>query len=577
MLIDILERRSLALKSADFHEICSASHDIRSLFQQKLSLSGSLSAMTRSEFDGVNHLMDQHKMWKSTVPLGELFLNNILPEVAAECILCDDWNYTTDILVVLSSDYFSCKICEVLKSYGQKNIIYLSPADEDDVFSAIAKHEVLNSINRDHSRKFAFAVSPDAKLIEHLHSAVQRIKEIHTRNEATVAHLNDRWINNAVENLQFHNRFTSLAPVMQAFKSRSTLVISPGPSLLKAKPFLRELANKFNIVCVGQAVPALTAEGITPDFVIVTDPHDFSDVMKGFDFDKCNGLICSELIHPNFLSLPFKKLFIHSPHYSPLSLQNFLDIRIDRFYGGSVSVTALHLAIKFGSPEIAILGQDLSLSDGGQYAFTGESKSLKNGKYIKSKGITYFQLHNGTRMKIYKVKGWNGETLLTREDYWNYKKETEKLLKNQKDGTIKFINFSKGGANISGFENYDISKWLHINPAEGCKKPVLSSEGQFYIEHYKTYINEIIEKDTQIQLELKSSENSISRECLTYAKTDHHLSMFVPFNQYDFYAKNIHLDYNSLGEIEKRVFSEIVLETLHKRSSFLLKALNKIN
>ena len=226
MLIDILERRSLALKSADFNEICSASHDIRSLFQQKLSLSGSLSAMTQSEFDGVNHLLNQHKMWKSTVPLGELFLNNILPEVAAECILCDDWNYTTDILVVRSGDYFSCKICEVLKSYGQKNIIYLSPADEDDVFSAIAKHEVLNSINRDHSRKFAFAVSPDTNLIDHLCSAVRRIKEIQTRNEATVAYQNDSWINNSIKNLQFHNRFTSLAPVMQAFKSQSTLIIS---------------------------------------------------------------------------------------------------------------------------------------------------------------------------------------------------------------------------------------------------------------------------------------------------------------------------------------------------------------
>ena len=59
-------------------------------------------------------------------------------------------------------------------------------------------------------------------------------------------------------------------------------------------------------MCVGQAVPSLTVESITPDFVIVTDPVDHSDVMKGFDFDKCNGLICSELIHPNFLSLPFK-------------------------------------------------------------------------------------------------------------------------------------------------------------------------------------------------------------------------------------------------------------------------------
>jgi len=228
-----------------------------------------------------------------------------------------------------------------------------------------------------------------------------------------------------------HSFDSHIGPLLGQFEGKKAALVAAGPSLDDNIDVLKQLKNKYFLLCVGAAYKTLLHHHIEPDAIVMSDPHDLV-------FEQIKGV--SSQIPLLFLATANKKvarywsgikIILFQEGY-PLSEQFAKEHQIPLIQtGGSVATTGLDVLIKMGFAEIVFFGQDL--------AYKGnQSHSIHS---TSNKTISLNQ-------PTFVVEANNHQKVNTSRSWMIFRKWMENKI--QQTPKVQFKNTSYTGAVIKG-------------------------------------------------------------------------------------------------------------------------------
>jgi hypothetical protein len=222
-----------------------------------------------------------------------------------------------------------------------------------------------------------------------------------------------------------------IGPLLGQFEGKKAALVAAGPSLDDNIDVLKQLKNKYFLLCVGAAYKTLLHYNIEPDAIVMSDPHDLV-------FEQIKGV--SGQIPLFFLATVNKKVVRHWSGTKiilfqegyPISEQFAKEHQIPLIQtGGSVATTALDVLIKMRFAEIVFFGQDL--------AYKGnQSHSIHS---TSNKTISLNQ-------PTFTVEANNHQKVNTSRSWMIFRKWIENKI--QQTPKVQFKNTSYTGAVIKG-------------------------------------------------------------------------------------------------------------------------------
>uniref|UniRef100_A0A7C3EBX8 DUF115 domain-containing protein n=1 Tax=Gracilinema caldarium TaxID=215591 RepID=A0A7C3EBX8_9SPIR len=217
-----------------------------------------------------------------------------------------------------------------------------------------------------------------------------------TVNKATVQKFGKRWVKNIVANQQYLTNTPGIRNFARVFSAVPALVVAAGPSLDEVLPYIPALYERCLIISVDTALRALLRTGIEPDFVVVVDPQYWN--ARHLDFCEApKACIVTEIgVYPSVLRHYFEHRLLCSSLY-PLGsyLEKDVDPKGRLGAGGSVSTTALDLALYLGAQPVYIAGLDLAYPDFKTH-FTGalfeERAFVRSNRFLPAETQSYQSL-----------------------------------------------------------------------------------------------------------------------------------------------------------------------------------------
>ena len=231
----------------------------------------------------------------------------------------------------------------------------------------------------------------------------------------------------------------SVDDVASRFAGKKVYLVAGGPSLNGSIGLLKKSEEDAIILCVGTSAARLKSEGITPDFVIITDASDaiFDQINGNLDEKKTTLLYMCSANAKAVKSFDgekyavFQKDFYMAEEYAAKYGYSLVHT------GGSVSTTALDICIRFGAKEVVCIGLDLAYTN---------NKSHADGTISCSEMIA------GEMTPM--VKSVSGKMIPTADNLHAFHIWIENRIRDEQD--IKFVNISDG-AYIQGMENISVS------------------------------------------------------------------------------------------------------------------------
>ncbi len=242
------------------------------------------------------------------------------------------------------------------------------------------------------------------------------------------------WQMNTLTNLPILLRNPGVRSLRQAFPGKPALVVGAGPSLNGALPYLKQCAGEFVVISTGTALRALRKAGIRPDLVVAVDAHPL--MASQFEV-ACDDLYlaCSTLLYPPALR-KFKGVFSGTLEANPID--RWLDeVTTDRgglLAAGTVTSTAIDLAVQMGCNPILAVGFDLSLASDGT---THAANTMYHGVRVDT-----------AYPDLVWVPGNHAEKVPTTPQFRNYITLIEKYVARHPEQA--FINVTDAGARIAG-------------------------------------------------------------------------------------------------------------------------------
>jgi hypothetical protein len=372
------------------------------------------------------------------------------------------WTTQEDFIFI---DYFhehKDTIIKAFKKIKQQHLYLYRDEELTEVYSnKNIKIEELKSFLRTQKMSVGTEIQVIGKLGKQLNGEfVEKIsKSLSNFNTGrnTVFKFEELWNTNQLQGYGTRLLGNSHEPLMDILCNQNILVISPGPSLKYSIDSIKKSGKEnFTIIATAQAMPALNKYKITPDFVMVSDPTDYSQVLDETENIHQISFIGDESVHPSFISKNFKAVYTIVSSRDMYGLAHALSSSKLLMTGGTVSLRACELSVLSGASSITVVGQDLAFS-GEAYFFHGEK--------LASASISFDENHqpvitetDQSKVSPLKVLGWNGEELTTKSDYNLYLNEFERF--SEQNPSVKMYNCSIGGARINGFDHQSLDSVL---------------------------------------------------------------------------------------------------------------------
>lgn len=466
--------------------------------QLRSNLAADLKAITeRSDFSGSNDPITQRmrtalEVFRSTegfIAAWTRRFNDVLdvdqilalPDgpatfVDASIPLVWDWNLN---LVVVHGAHASAIVAN-LRSRGQRRILVLAPGKEpvpnlpDDVPLIRARDDLIKpfeNMTTQPPRRAVALYLDSGNRSEELGKIIERIQTLVGRlqiGKNTVGHFASRWVRQGIENLPTIANHPNLAPLGQRLRDKPVIIISPGPSLQKNIELVGKLKGRAILLAAAQTCPALVKAGIVPDIVLVIDPVDYVEYMEGLPYREVEALVIGVSCHRNFYAQPFRRIFTFTAN-GPLDqwLAHTFGDPVYSFPGGSVAITALHIACLFRASPIAFVGQDLSFSD------QPYIESPHNGRIQYSADGRLARIGEGEPFPVAHLPGYHGGSVPTSVAYWHFHSAIEDIAAsvNSQDNPPALFNCTEGGAYIEGFQHIPLQEWAdqHLPPPDSLE------------------------------------------------------------------------------------------------------------
>jgi len=261
------------------------------------------------------------------------------------------------------------------------------------------------------------------------------------KNFGTVACLSPMWHNNSLLNLPTAAASPGVVPLRGLFEGKPAIVVAAGPSLDKNIRLIKKAAGKALIISVGTALKPLQNHGIRPHFAVVVDGHHMTySQFEGVDLDGIY-LVSSLAAYPRVLDLFKDRAFVWDCANPVMDwVGGITGERGTLQAGGTVSVTAMDLAVACGCDPVITVGLDLCFAEDGITHASGT-------------------IHDGTRFDLEgmrRVPGTHRETVPTSNIFYSFLRNVERHVRGHPD--TKFINATADGAFIEGTEVMDLDR-----------------------------------------------------------------------------------------------------------------------
>ena len=213
------------------------------------------------------------------------------------------------------------------------------------------------------------------------------------------------------------------------FKDKAVVIVGAGPSVDSQLDRLRKYRDKITVFATGHIIRRLVNEGIIPDAVIITDPQPL--MYKQIDGVNLKGIPMILLSTASSSVIDYYNGSIYVAYQSGYELAEIKAKEIGATLfetGGSVTTTALDIALRFGAGKIIFVGVDLAYTGGYSHA-SGEGRRIEN--------------TDGLRQ----VRSNTGDMVYTSKNLDIYRKWIERRIEGVMD--TKFYNTGEG-AGIKG-------------------------------------------------------------------------------------------------------------------------------
>lgn len=410
-----------------------------------------------------------------------------------------------------------------------------------------------------------------------------------------------------------------LARFKDAYKGKTAVLVSAGPTLDRNIETLKKYRDKFILFTVGTALKTLVANGIKPDFLSIIETYDSSKQLVGVDL-KDVYFITEPYSNPVLRNFEYKRRFSHIASNVPVN-QFWSEVcgeNIDEYFSkGTVSYTLLNSARILGCSKIILVGQDLAYIGGQCYSKDSAYKDLvceKNPETerweIMAKDFEAFAdaISNSPDLEkrkqaaqrrlinlnnsLHFVKGITGEMIPTEAVYAAFVGPIQEFA--QKFNDRVYINTSLVGAQLEGFENMSLEDALNGSEAVGdltlngsfeYNKDLISANLNQKFDELKTALS-LIEEGRRYAKALKNDlkrYRSATVEVLKALKklSENYISLSADFTEksklFDFItiADRIDLDYEM--KMVQKFDVETVTNICDKISKYYDNAEKRIN
>lgn len=247
---------------------------------------------------------------------------------------------------------------------------------------------------------------------------------------------------NFYDNIKNINNYYTFDFNFSGLRNKPFIIIASGPSLDKNKDLLWYFKGKVITIAVGSALKPLINSGFYPDCFIITDPQPaVYNQIKGIELNI--PMLFFPTVSPEVInSYKGKKVILFQKGYN-LSEEYARKMAVKTIAtGGSVTTSALEVALQSGANPVIFTGLDLAYTDGVSHAEgTSHQNDLPNPQGVRVKGI-------------------DGKNLITGRNLYIYLRYIENRIR-QADG-VRFIDSTEGGAFIQGTEVRPLEEVLRI-------------------------------------------------------------------------------------------------------------------
>lgn len=214
---------------------------------------------------------------------------------------------------------------------------------------------------------------------------------------------------------------------------KNIFLIAAGPSLDKNILELKRKPSNSIFIAVGTVCKKLLKLGIRPDFIIITDALESTYAqIEGLEEEDIPLLVLSTVYYKIVDTYKGKKYLICQKGFKEAE-----DLAREKEWmtfqtGGSVSTTAIDIAIQFCCKRMIVVGLDLAYTDYASHATETINWTISD---ERGKRIT---------------EGMDGKQVYTIKNLDIYRKWIERRIAEEKE--IEFIDATEGGAKIAGMK-----------------------------------------------------------------------------------------------------------------------------
>ena len=331
--------------------------------------------------------------------------------------------------------------------------------------------------------------------------------ELYQKMQSTVVGDSELWQTNNFKNLKYLVNAENIEVLRNAFAELPLVLVSAGPSLDDAIPFLKEVQHKAIIVSMNTSFRTLAKNGITSHFTLAADPR--ITTFHGFEgqYTGDTALISTSFVHPNVVKAFYPRIFTWN---NPNSLLEYVRKKIGcKFFTeldaqGTVATAVGPLAELLGCKKVCLVGQDLAVKNSGQthasdsiyrdqnnlFIDTSKCRSVDgnilNKVYVESKLYVYLQFFNTIAKKYPRIQFINTAANGAKIHNIPYKtyEEASEFIGNANSSNVKNLisekisneNNSKSLAKQTLQPIYDFSTKILNTALEGAINQELAGE-----------------------------------------------------------------------------------------------------
>ena len=307
---------------------------------------------------------------------------------------------------------------------------------------------------------------------------------------------------NDISNLPYVIRYRGVNELKDLYKGKPAVLVSTGPSLQKNIHELFEIKDKVIIIAVAQALRALLAYDIRPDFICSVD---FGKVnishLKGLMDSDVPFVVLNRTYAPILMSYKGPKFIVSSlsPGFDKTA-SGLITNRGSLDQGGSVAHLCFSLAYHLGCDPIMLLGQDLAYENDESHISLADT----GGKLIKTPDGQLLWKVTDQRSHLHKdpyhsmgspvnVPAYFGGAVKTNVGLASFITSFEAMAKKYKKNRTLY-NCTEGGAKIKGFDHKLLKDAITLEYENKSTMPIIDKSIINPLLSLRDNINEEIEK-----------------------------------------------------------------------------------